>query len=75
MKPPKSLTALIPGQLVAIANCREVGIVRERLGPNLYAVMHGTECWTIRRACLSTWIRGAWRPNANAGQLAPCRAI
>jgi hypothetical protein len=34
----KSIPALVPGQRVAIANCRETGRIVARLGKNRYSV-------------------------------------
>jgi len=70
----KALVNLVPGQIVAVMNCREYGIIIERTGKNLYSVSHpigNGKPVVIRRQALSTYVRGAWRPNSDASSLAP----
>ena len=71
MKTKIDLVVLVEGQIVAIANHRDLGIVVSRTGKNRYIVSCPQFTTEIARSQLSTYVRGAWRPNVNAGNLAP----
>ncbi len=69
----RKLARLVPGQLVGVANCRDIGTVVRREGPNLYLVSH--PAWAapvlLNRYTILTYVLGAWRPLADASDLAP----